>query len=177
MDAAAGEPARDPKDRIVVLGRISGVFGVKGWVKIQSYTDPQDNLLDYPVWQLQQRGEWKPVRWAEGRPANRTLLGKFDNVSNPDEAQTLVGAEIGVWRSEMPPPAPGEYYWEDLAGLDAYSPTGQWLGKVDHFRETAVHPLMVIRGEAEHLVPLVKERLLAVDLAAGRMTVDWDPDW
>jgi 16S rRNA processing protein RimM len=166
-----------PKDRIVVLGRIAGLFGVKGWVKIQSYTDPPENLLDYPVWQLNQRGSWTEARWAEGRPANRMVLGRLENVNDRDQAQAMVGADIGVWRSELPPPAPGEYYWEDLTGLDAYSPSGQWLGKVDHFRETAVHPLMVISGAGEHLVPLVKQRLLAVDLAAGRMTVDWDPDW
>jgi len=167
---------RNP-DRIVVLGHIAGVFGVQGWVKIQSFTDPLDNILEYEVWQLGQRGIWREVRPAEGRSTNRGVLARFEGCTDRDQAQLLVGSEIGVRRSDMPPPAPGEYYWEDLAGLDAYSPTGAWLGKLDHFRETAVHPLMVIRGEREHLVPLVKQRLLKVDLDAGRMTVDWDPDW
>lgn len=184
MESPADKPAdkadadRPGKaDRIVVLGRITGVFGVRGWVKIQSFTSPPENLLEYEVWQLGQRGTWKVANCAEAKPANRALLARFENCTNPDHAQPLIGAEIGVWRSEMPQPGPGEYYWEDLTGLDAYSPTGAWLGKVDHFRETAVHPLMIIRGERDHVVPLVKQRLVAVDLDAGRMTVDWDPDW
>lgn len=165
------------RDRIVVLGRIAGVFGVKGWVKVQSFTSPPDNLLDYKVWQIGVRDAWSPLSPAEGRLTNRGVLVRMENCSDRDQAQALIGAEIGVWRSELPAPAPGEYYWEDLTGLDAYSPSGQWLGKVDHFRETAVHPLIVIRGEREHMIPLVKQRLLAVDLAAGRVTLDWDPDW
>lgn len=162
---------------MIVLGRITGVFGVQGWVKIQSFTSPPDNLLDYEDWQLGQRGQWTEADWAEGRLANRVVLARFEGFTDRDQAQLLVGAEIGVWRSEMPPPAPGEYYWEDLLGLDAYSPAGVWLGKVDHFQETTVHPLVVVRGEREHLVPLVRQRLLQVDLDAGRLTLDWDPDW
>lgn len=168
---------RQGQDRIVVLGRIAGVFGVKGWVKVQSFTDPPDNLLDYKVWQIGLRGTWSPRPHVEGRLTNRGVLARMENCVDPDQARALVGAEIGVWRSELPPPAKGEYYWEDLTGLDAYSPGGQWLGKVDHFRETAVHPLIVIQGEREHMIPLVKERLLAVDLEARRLTLDWDPDW
>lgn len=169
--------AHPKADRMVVLGRITGVFGVQGWVKIRSFTSPPDNLLDYEEWRLGQRGEWTEAQWVEGRLANQTVLARFEGFTDRDQAQLLVGSEIGVWRSAMPPPAPGEYYWEDLTGLDAYSPAGERLGRVDHFQETAVHPLMVIRGEREYLVPLVKQRLLKVDLDAGRLTVDWDPDW
>jgi len=165
------------KDRIVVLGRVAGVFGVKGWVKIQSFTSPPENLLEYPVWQLSRGQAWIPAKCVEGKPASRMVLARLDNCSDRDQAQALVGSEIGVWRSELPPPGKGEYYREDLTGLDAYSPAGQWLGKVDHFRETAVHPLIVVRGEREHLIPLVKQRLVAVDLEGGRLTLDWDPDW
>lgn len=164
-------------DRIIVLGRVTGVFGTAGALKVQSYTDPSTNLLQYPVWQLGIRGTWRPVKWTEGRAGGRSLIVRMDGADSREGAQALVGHDIGVWRSELPQTSSGEYYWEDLLGLDVFSPSEAWLGKVDHFRETQVHPLLVIRGEREHVVPLVKERLLKVDLVAGRMVVDWQPDW
>lgn len=164
-------------DRIVTLGRIGGTFGVAGWVKVQSFTDPPDNLLDYEVLQLKRRGEWAPAEIEEGRCTNRGVLLKLSGVDSPEEAQSYNGAELGVRRSDMPPPAPGEYYWTDLEGLEVVTPTGELLGRVDHFRLLPANPIVVIRGEREHLVPFVKERIVAIDLAAGRIVLDWGADW
>jgi 16S rRNA processing protein RimM len=168
---------RTVPDRIVTLGRIGGTFGVKGWVKVQSFTDPPENILNYEVLQLRRRDEWMPIQREEGRCTNRGVLLKLSGVDTPEDAQGYNGAELGVKRSELPPLAPGEFYWSDVEGLEAVTPTGELLGRVDHFRFLPANPIVVIRGEREHLVPFVKERIVSVDLSAGRIVLDWGVDW
>jgi 16S rRNA processing protein RimM len=164
-------------DRIVVLGRIAGTFGVKGWVKIKSYTEPLDNILDYDVLQLGRTGQWVAIRIQEGRVTDKGVLVKLEGLESPEEARLKVGLELGVWRSEMPAPAPGEYYWSDLEGLEAFCVSGERLGRIDHFRSTPAGTVVVIRGEQEHWVPFVKDRIVKVELDVGRIVVDWSPDW
>ncbi len=164
-------------DRIVVLGKIAGTFGVKGWIKIKSYTEPVDNILDYDVLQLGRPGQWTPVKIEEGRVTDKGVLAKLEGLESPEEARLRVGMELGVWRSEMPAPEPGEYYLSDLEGIEAVSASGERLGNVDHFRSTPGGTVMVIRGEQEHWVPFVKDRIVKVELDAGRIVLDWSADW
>lgn len=164
-------------DRIVVLGKIAGTFGVKGWIKVRSYTEPVDNILDYDVLQLGRPGQWKPVNIAEGRVTDKGVLAKLEGLDSPEEARLLVGMELGVWRSQMPPPEPGEYYLSDLEGIEAMSVSGERLGTIDHFRSTPGGTVVVIRGEQEHWVPFVKDRIVKVELDAGRIVLDWSADW
>lgn len=168
-------------DRIVVLGKIVGAFGVKGWVKIKSYTEPVENILDYGVWQLGQTGnqigKWTPIKVEEGRVTDKGVLARLEGLVSPEEARLKVGLELGVWRSEMPAPAPGEYYWSDLEGIEAISASGELLGRVDHFRSTPGGTVMIVQGEQEHWIPFVKERIVKVELDAGRIVLDWSVDW
>ena len=164
-------------DRIVVLGKIAGSFGVKGWVKVKSYTEPVDNILSYEVWQLGRTGQWTPIRIEDARVTDKGVLAKLEGIGSPEEARLKVGLELGVWRSEMPPPDPGEYYLSDLEGIEAVSATGEVLGRVDHFRSTPGGTVMVIQGEQEHWVPFVKERIVKVELDASRIVLDWSADW
>jgi 16S rRNA processing protein RimM len=167
----------DPADRVVVLGKIGGAFGVRGWVKLNSYTDPPENVLDYEELLIGGSGNWTKVEIEDGRVTGKGVLVKLKGVETPEAARLHVGVELGVRRSEMPPPAPGEFYWSDLEGLEAESTTGERLGKVDHFRSTPAGTLIVIRGERELWVPFVKERIAKVDLDAGRIVLDWSADW
>lgn len=163
--------------RVVVLGSLGGAFGVQGWVKINSYTDPPENILDYPVWQIGRAGQWQPVEIEEGRVTAKGVLAKLAGIDTPEDARLQVGAEIAIARSELPPAAPGEYYWSDLEGLEAVTKDEAVLGRVDHFRTTPAGPVVVIRGEREHWIPFVKERIVKVDLDAGRIVLDWGQDW
>jgi 16S rRNA processing protein RimM len=165
------------RERIVVLGAIGGAFGVKGWVRIQSYTDPAANILDYGLWQLGRAGKWQPVEVEDGRVTAKGVLAKLAGIDTPEEARLQVGADIGVARSELPPVAPGEYYWSDLEGFRALSRDGELLGRVDHFRSTPAGTLVVVRGEQEHWIPFVKERIAKVDVDAGCIVFDWAADW
>lgn len=161
----------------MVLGRFGGAFRVEGWIKVQSFTDPQDNLLDYEEWLLAERDQWRPIKVIDVRTTAKEILAKLEGIESREAAMVLSGREIGVMRSQLPPTQAGEYYWDDLAGLQAYAADGTLLGRVDHIIDMPAHGVLLIKGERQHLVPLVKERIISVDLAAGRITLDWMADW
>jgi 16S rRNA processing protein RimM len=171
-------PVKPDPDRVVVLGKIAGTFGVLGWVKVSSFTDPIENLLRYPVWQLRRGTQWTLIRVSEGRLTGKGVLAKLEGIETPEEARILVGTEVGVRRNELPPPAPGEYYLSDLEGLEAVTPSGEPLGSIDHFRSTPSATVAVVRrkGRPEHWVPFVKERIVRIDLTAGQVVLDWPAD-
>jgi 16S rRNA processing protein RimM len=164
-------------DRWVVLGKIGGAFGVQGWVRITSYTDPPENILDYDSWYLRLAGQWQVAQIEDGRVTAKGVLAKLAGIDTPEQARLQVGIEIAVPRSELPPTAPGEYYWSDLEGLEAMTPAGELLGRVDHFRTTPGGDVVVIRGDREHWIPFVKDRIVKVDMDAKRIVFDWGLDW
>jgi 16S rRNA processing protein RimM len=164
-------------DRIVVLGKVAGTFGVKGWLKVSSFTEPAGNILDYEVLQIGSAAGWSTIRIEEGRETEKGVLAKFEGIDTPEVGRLRVGAELGVWRSEMPPPEPGEYYWSDLEGLEVRNTDGELLGRVDHFRTTPAGTVVVVKGAKDSWIPFVKERLVKVDIDAGRIVLDWPLDW
>jgi 16S rRNA processing protein RimM len=167
----------DGAERIVVLGRIGGAFGVHGWVRITSYTDPAENILEYDRWLIGGPGSWRPIEIEDGRVTSKGVLVKLTGIETPEDARLQGGVEIGVRRIDLPTPAPGEYYRTDLEGLEALTKDGEALGRVDHFRATPAGDVVVVRGAREHWIPFVKDRIVKVDLDAGRIVFDWDVDW
>lgn len=159
----------------IVLGRITGVFGIKGWLKIQSYTEPLEGILSYGDWQLEQRNARRAVTVREGRRHGRQVVVHLESVDDRDAAATLVGAEITVARASLAPLPAGEFYRADLIGLDVRDATGALLGRVDHFIDGPAHPLMVVRGERELWLPVTSRHLRRVDLARREVHVDWEP--
>ena len=164
-------------DRVVVLGKIGGAFGVQGWVRITSYTDPPENILEYDAWLLGGPGRWRPAEIEDGRVTGKGVLVKLAGVETPEAARLQTGVEIGVLRSHMPAPQPGEYYWSDLEGLEARTRDGAVLGRVDHFVTTPGGTVVVVQGEREHWIPFVKDRIVKVDLDARCIVFDWGVDW
>ena len=172
--AAAGQAGAGSQP--VVLGRVGGPFGVRGWVKVQSYTEPREGIARYPDWELYRGSSLGHRRLLDWKRAGGGIAVRLEGIESPEAAQALNGAEVRVERAELPPAAPGEYYWHDLIGLDARSPAGVPLGRVAGILDLPAHPVLVLEGERERLVPLVAERLVAVDFDAGRLTLDWHPD-
>ncbi len=170
---AAGA-AQDP--RRVELGRIAGAFGIRGWVRLVSYTEPPEALLRYEglrmVWP---DGVLRDVGIQEGRRQGQDLVARLEGIADRDAAQALARAVILIDRDRLPGTAPGEYYWHDLIGLEAVNLEGRSLGRIDHFVEAPANAVMVVRGEREHWLPLVPKHLKSVDLHARRVVVDWDP--
>lgn len=165
--------------RTVALGKVSGVFGVRGWLKVYSFTVPRGKIVDYRVWQLWRQGApWRTVEVLEGGEHGKTVIARLAGIDDRDAAAGLIDSEIRVAREALPPPAPGEFYWADLEGLAVVTRDGVDLGRVDRMLETPAHDVMVIQGERERLVPFVQGiYVLEVDLEDGRITVDWDPEF
>lgn len=167
-------------DKRLLVGRIVGLFGVDGWVKIESYTEPRERIFKYKPWLLRHaHGAESDVAAASGRVQGKGLVGHLPEVRNRDAAAALIGAEIWVARSLLPKPKRGEYYWIDLEGLDVVTVDGVALGTVSHLFATGANDVLVVRdGERERMIPFVLDRFVKqVDLNAGRIIVDWDPEF
>lgn len=165
-------------DTLVTVGRISGVYGVKGWLRIYSYTEPRDNILQYNPWQLRLPDGWRSVKVLAGRSHGKGVIAQLDGCDDRDQAARWVDVEIAVRRAQLPVAAAGEYYWRDLIGLRVVNQDGEALGVVDHLLETGANDVLVVRGERERLIPYVLgEVVTAVDLEAGELQVDWDADF
>ncbi len=166
----------DPTRRVPV-GRIVGVFGVHGEVKVESWTEPRERIFDYQPWQLEPApGRVTGVR---GRKQGKGLVAQLPGVHDRDQAAMLVDTDILVARSVLPPPGDGSYYWTDLEGLLVVTVGGTVLGHVSHLVETGANDVLVVRGKGrEHLVPFVSGQYVRqVDMEAGCIRVDWDPDF
>ena len=164
-------------DKPVVLGQISGLFGVKGWVKIHSYTEPREAILDYVDWHIGQESDWKSAALAEGKRHGKTVIARLAGIDDRDAAAVLVNKLISVPRSKMPDTANGEYYWSDLEGLTVVRQDGKLLGQVAHLLETGANDVLVVRGDQEVLIPYIAGKVIEdVDLAAGVIRVNWEWD-
>ena len=166
------------KTKPVVLGRVSGFYGVSGWVKIHSYTEPREAILGYGDWLVGNKDEWRAIRCAEGKPHGKTLIARFEGVEDRDDAATYVDSLIAIERSGLPATKKDEYYWSDLEGLRVVRETGDEVGKVAYLLETGANDVLVVdAGGRETLVPFVTGEVIKdVDLARGEIRVDWDWD-
>jgi 16S rRNA processing protein RimM len=166
-------------DRRVLIGKIVGLHGVDGWVKLESYTEPRTRIFAYSPWLVTAAQAEQEIAKAHGREHGKGLIGKLPGCDDRNAAAALIGATIQVYRSVLPKPKRGEYYWTDLEGLEVVTTQGATLGKVSHLFATGANDVLVVRdGERERLIPYVSKQFVhEVDLQAGRITVDWDPDF
>jgi 16S rRNA processing protein RimM len=165
-------------DKWVTLGRVLGPWGLKGWLKVVSYTDPLDNIVRFPKWVLCRGNERRVERLEAGQAHGGHVVAKLASVDDRDVAAELAGTEIRVERSELAPCAEGEYYWADLEGLRVVTRAGVELGEVERLFGTGSNDVMVVRGARERLVPFIAGQVvLEVDLDVGRIVVEWDPDF
>lgn len=160
----------------VLLGHVASVHGVKGWVKIHSYTDPRDAIFDYQPWLLGDAESATTV--LEGKTSGKYLLARLKGVSNREEAEALAGQKIAVARDSLPPLQDSEFYWADLVGLEVLNQDGSALGRIREMLATGANDVMVVSGERDRLIPFVMGLYVSqVDLDQGVVTVDWDAEF
>jgi 16S rRNA processing protein RimM len=170
------ESAVQTGERQVTVGRITGIFGVKGWVRVFSYTDPPKNILQYAPWLI---GEpvAVPYRVTDGSMHGRGVIAHLQGVDDRDLARRLIGSSIRIPRAQFRDPGRGEYYWFDLVGLEVIDENGSSLGRVEDLLETGANDVMVIAGDRRRLVPFILQTVVkSVDLDKGIITVSWHPD-
>ena len=165
--------------RFVLLGKIVGVHGVRGELKLESYTEPRLQIFRYRPWLMRSAAGEKSVDECRGRTQGKGLVAELPGIVDRDAAAALVGTEIWVTRSALPAPEPGEYYWSDLEGLEVVTIGGVALGCVSHLVATGANDVLVVKdAKRERLIPFLFDQYVTkVDFDAGRLTVDWDPEF
>ena len=165
---------------MIVVGKVAGYFGVRGWCKIFSHTSPRDNILNYSPWFLRSssKQDWYEVKVAQGKPHGKGIVALFEGRDSRDAVAPLMEYEIGIRQSQLAKLASNEYYWSQLMGLKVVTVSGEQLGKVAEMMETGANDVIVVNGDKERLIPFVQGQfVVSVDLEAGQMTVDWDPEF
>ncbi|RLT94506.1 ribosome maturation factor RimM [Ketobacter sp.] len=168
----------------VVVGKLLGPYGIKGWMKVYSHTEPMDNLANYnPLW-LHREGNWQPINVERVQRHGKGLVAKIEGCDNRDQVPAFTGCELAIKREQLPDLQDEDFYWSDLEGLTVKTLSGDCLGKVSHLFETGANDVLVVQGDAdsldrqERLIPYIWEEVVQqVDLAKGEITVDWDKDF
>jgi 16S rRNA processing protein RimM len=161
----------------IIMGQVGGTFGVKGWLKVNSFSRPTDKIIDYIPWQLRNTQQTFVVDLVEAKPHGKGLVVRFDGFDDRDAAQELRGMEIVVSRAHLPAPESERFYWADLEGLLVKNLAGHKLGRIEQMLDAGAADVMVIVGDQRILIPFVMhDTVVKVDLNAGCLEVDWDPD-
>ena len=147
---------------------------MRGWLRVQSFTDPPQRLFEWQRWRLQSGTE---VNVLESRPQGNGWIARLEGIEDRDAAGRLSGQLVLVNRGELPATTAREYYRADLVGFEARNVEDVLLGVVDHFIDTPGNAVMVIRGTREYLVPMSAQHLRSVDQQARRLIVDWPEDF
>jgi len=177
----------------VILGRITGVYGVKGWVKIFSYTDPMESIVDYSPWFIRaenrKNSPWTRVKLKAGKRHAKTVVAKLENCNDRDQAMAYVGTEIAIELQQLEAlKEKNEFYWRDLIGLRVINQQDIELGMVKSLMETGANDVLVVVSEVdgtgtkietrERLIPWTMDiSIIKVDIEQGVITVDWDADF
>ncbi len=170
---------------LVVLGKFGAVYGINGWLKVNSYTDIPEGIFDYTPWQIQLQGNWRQMQISGKKRHGNGLIVKLVDVDDRDQAQLYVNADIAVERSALPQLAEGDFYWRDLMGMAVVNEAGYHLGEVVDMMETGSNDVLVVKanksdafGKTERLLPFLTDSVIKdVNNAERRILVDWDPDF
>jgi len=173
------DTTRPAPQGMILLGRVHGAFGIRGELKLESFTDPATAIFRYQPWLLRDaQGRERELKGARGRETAKGLVAMFPGVDDRDGAEGLRGAELFAPRSALPPAKPGEYYWVDLEGLRVVNVEGVDFGTVSHLFSTGANDVLVARGDRERMIPFLEpDYIRSVDFESGVVIVDWDADF
>ena len=163
----------------LVIGRIGGVYGVKGWLKIFSFTRPSKNIFSYSPWILEIDDIFHEINCEEFRKNGENYVVKILGVNNPEDASRYTNCDIAITEEQLPRLNDGEYYWRDLIAIKVINQNGDLLGKVSEIIETGANDVFVItnknKGQHKILIPYVMGLFIRdIDLTTQTMNVDWE---
>lgn len=168
---------------VVIVGRLGAVYGIKGWLKVNSFTEQPEAIFDYSQWLVGRDGQWQPIEISEWRRHNRSLIAKLVGYDVREQSQTLTGFDVAVKSSALPELADDEFYWKDLLGMRVKNRQDYDLGIVTDLMETGSNDVLVVKanlkdafGKKERLIPFIESQMVDdIDVEAQVITVDWDP--
>ena len=159
------------------MGRIVGPFGVKGWVKVKTFTERPEALGGFAEWLVRSGGQWE-ARALEGFEMHaKGPVAKLGGCDDREGALRLRERDVAVTRGELGEPGEGSIYWIDLVGLAVVDECGATLGTVEGLFESGETSVLVVSGAKRRLIPFVPDYVKAVDRDARRITVDWKPEY
>jgi 16S rRNA processing protein RimM len=159
----------------IVVGQIGSTYGIKGWLKILSYTEMVDNIMEFNPWYLEENHHWKAITVEDGKIHGKGIIAKLAGCNNPEDARLLSGTKIAIRRSQLPKLSKDEYYWNDLQGLTVINQHGETLGKIIYLMATGANDVLVVKGTKEHAIPYLPGKVVtSINLAEGVMHVDWE---
>ena len=164
-------------DAPIIVGRISGLFGVRGEVRVFDFSRHRGDILGYDPWLLKHKDGWREVSVREGRPHQDTVVVQLEGWQDREAARELIGTEIAIRPEQLAKLDDGEYYWHQLEGLAVLNVAGDELGIVEYVMETGANDVLVVSGERERLIPYSPNTVLKVDLSIGQIQVDWEVDF
>ncbi len=167
----------------IVMGKFGATYGIRGWLKVISYTDNAENIFDYSPWYLNQKGKWVEYKVESWKRHGQGYVCKLEGLEVREEAQLLTNFEIAVNPASLPELSEDEFYWRELFGMQVVTTKGYSLGEVTDLLETGSNDVLVVKanlkdafGQKERLIPYLEEQVIInVDREAQRIEVDWDP--
>ena len=164
-------------EKKLLVGKINGFFGVQGWVKIFSYTEPRKNIFEYQPWYFIDDGTYKTIEMTMGREQSKTIVAHVKGVDNRDQAGQLIGKSLYVDKDQLPELDDNEHYWHELVGFRVINKNGIDLGVVDYLVDTSSNDVLVTKGDKEHWIPYIEPYLVSVDKQNRVISVDWDENF
>ncbi len=164
------------------MGRVAGPYGVRGFARVQVYTEAIDSLLDFDEWLIGRQGRWEVRKVAEATVYGAGLVARLEGIDTPEAARALRGSDVAVLRGDLPPPEGDEVYWVDLVGCEVVNRDGVNLGRVENLLETGANDVLVVVSgsgdtRVERLIPYVGQVVESVDVAGRSIRVDWEEDY
>ncbi|QTH65059.1 ribosome maturation factor RimM [Psychrosphaera ytuae] len=170
-------------DELILVGKIGASYGIKGWFKVNAFTEVPEGIFEYSPWFVTNNGQQHQVKVTDWRRHNKGLIAKFEGVDTRNDAEAWLHAEISVRADQLPELADDEFYWRDLKGMQVVTDKGYDLGKVSGLMETGSNDVLVVDanakdafGQTERLIPYIQDDvILSVSKEENTITVDWDP--
>jgi 16S rRNA processing protein RimM len=169
--------SNNSNNKRLLIGQINGLFGVQGWVKLFSYAHPRKNILSYQPWHIKVDGVWTTLDIVKGREQGKTIVAQLKDVDDREDSRRYIGVELYIEKSQLPQLAQGEYYWDELTGLEVINNQGIVLGTISYMVDTGANNVMVVNGKKEHWVPYIEPFLISIDMDKRQILVDWDEDF
>ena len=161
----------------IILGRFGAVYGVRGWLRVVSFTQPIENILNYPKWQVQHLDSWETIIVEDGKIHGKGIIVKIKEISDREQAQAYTSDDIAIDSEALPELNKDEHYWKDLIGMSVITKDGITLGTVKNLLETGANDVLIIKGKRERMIPYTKHTIQSIDIEKKIITVDWDPDF
>lgn len=161
----------------ILIGKVSGCFGVQGWIKVFSYCEPRENITTYKSWIV---GDTK-FDSIESKRNGKLIVAKLKGIDDKDTALALMGQAIEIEEQQLSQLEGNQFYWHDLVGIEVKNTNGISFGKIKSLLETGANDVIIVKGERERLIPYITDdtddkTVIKVDLKQNTMLVDWHED-